>query len=195
MLLKEGQVKILILNVIALSLFIVLFSTKKNYEFLIYVGVIIVLLVLIALTNKKVNYSNGILWGLTLWALMHMSGGGIYIKGVRLYEIILIPLSKAYPILKYDQFVHIIGFGVATILMYELIKPKLKLNNRWVAVSIVVVMAGLGVGALNELLEFIATVLVPETGVGGYVNTSLDLVSDLIGAILAMVIIRLKKWI
>ena len=146
-----------------------------------------------ALTNKKVNYSNGILWGLTLWALMHMSGGGIYIKGVRLYEIILIPLSKAYPILKYDQFVHIIGFGVATILMYELIKPKLKLNNRWVAVSIVVVMAGLGVGALNELLEFIATVLVPETGVGGYVNTSLDLVSDLIGAILAMVIIRLKK--
>jgi|SRR3989344_197049 len=193
MLLKEGQVKILIVNVIALSLFIVLFSTKKNYEFLIYVGVIIVLLVLIALTNKKVNYSNGILWGLTLWALMHMSGGGIYIKGVRLYEIILIPLSKAYPILKYDQFVHIIGFGVATILMYELIKPKLKLNNRWVAVSIVVVMAGLGVGALNELLEFIATVLVPETGVGGYVNTSLDLVSDLIGAILAMVIIRLKK--
>ena len=87
----------------------------------------------------------------------------------------------------------IIGFGVATILMYELIKPKLKLNNRWVAVSIVVVMAGLGVGALNELLEFIATVLVPETGGGGYVNTSLDLVSDLIGAILAMVIIRLKK--
>ena len=46
---------------------------------------------------------------------------------------------------------------------------------------------------INELLEFIATVLVPETGVGGYVNTSLDLVSDLIGAILAMVIIRLKK--
>lgn len=193
MLLKKGQGKILIVNAIALILFTVLFSAKKNYEFLIYVGVIIGILILIVLTNKKVNYSNGVLWGLTLWALMHMSGGGIYIKGVRLYEIILIHLSKAYPILKYDQFVHIIGFGVATVLMYELIKPKLKLNNKWIAVSIVVVMAGLGVGALNELLEFIATVLVPETGVGGYVNTSLDLVADLIGAILALVLIRLKK--
>ena len=31
----------------------------------------------------------------------------------------------------------------------------------------------------------------PETGVGGYVNTSLDLVSDLVGALGALVWIRL----
>ncbi len=193
MLIKRGQTAILLVNLIALLLFTILFSAKKNYEFLIYVGVIVVLLIIIVLTNKKVNYSNGVLWGLTLWALMHMSGGGVYIKGVRLYEIILIPLSEAYSIFRYDQLVHIIGFGVATVLMYELLKPKLKPNCNWAAVSIVIIMAGLGVGALNELLEFIATVLVPETGVGGYVNTSLDLVADLIGAVLALVIIRLKN--
>ncbi len=192
MLIKREQIPILVVNIITIMLFTILFSAKKNYEFLIYVGIIVILLILIALTNKKVNYSNSVLWGLTVWALMHMSGGGIYIRGVRLYETILIPLSKAYPILKYDQFVHIIGFGVATILMYELIKPKLR-SNKWTAISIVVIMAGLGVGALNEILEFIATVLVPETGVGGYLNTTLDLVSDLIGAILAMILIRVKK--
>jgi len=51
-------------------------------------------------------------------------------------------------------------------------------------------MAGLGVGALNEIIEFIIAQIVPETGVGGYLNTSLDLVSNLIGAILAMLYIK-----
>ena len=60
----------------------------------------------------------------------------------------------------------------------------------WTALSVVVVMAGLGVGALNEIVEFAATVVMPETGVGGYINTSLDLVADLIGALAALIYIR-----
>ena len=66
-------------------------------------------------------------------------------------------------------------------------------TKRLTALSIVVVMAGLGVGGLNEIIEFIATVIMPETGVGGYVNTSLDLVADLIGALIALIYIRLQK--
>ena len=65
--------------------------------------------------------------------------------------------------------------------------------KRWVTISILVVMAGFGVGALNEMIEFTATVLVPETGVGGFINTSLDLVSDFVGAVLAMIYIQLRK--
>ncbi len=111
-----------------------------------------------------------------------------------MYGLILVPLSNAYSIFRYDQFVHILGFGIATLLIYVLLKPLLKSNLKsWSALSIVVIMAGFGVGALNEMLEFIVTVFVPETGVGGYINTSLDLVSDLIGAILAMIYIRIKK--
>ncbi|MBI4831526.1 MAG: DUF2238 domain-containing protein [Candidatus Lindowbacteria bacterium] len=140
------------------------------------------------------NYPNDVLWGLTLWALLHMSGGGLYIGGVKLYEIILVPISNEYEIFRYDQFVHIVGFGVATLVMYHLVRPLLKPDvNSSAALSIVVVMAGLGVGALNEIIEFTATVLVPETGVGGYVNTSLDLVSDLLGAILALVVIKMRR--
>jgi uncharacterized membrane protein YjdF len=123
-----------------------------------------------------------------------MSGGGLYINGVKLYEIILVPISSKYEIFRYDQFVHIVGFGVATLVMYHLLRPLLKPDlNKSVALSIVIVMAGLGVGALNEIIEFTATVLVPETGVGGYVNTSLDLVSDLIGSVLALVVIRMRQ--
>jgi hypothetical protein len=76
--------------------------------------------------------------------------------------------------------------------MYYLIKPKLIKNHGWVAIGIVVIMAGLGTGALNEILEFIATVSVPETNVGGYENTSLDLISNLFGAIIAFAYIRWK---
>lgn len=106
----------------------------------------------------------------------------------------IIPIvGQPYNIFKYDQFVHIVGFGVATLALYYLLKPLIKKDNKkWVALSIVVVMAGLGAGALNEIIEFIATVIVPETGVGGYENSSLDLISNLIGAIVAMTYIIIK---
>lgn len=189
--LKKGQKPILIVNVILLVFFMLLFLSRKNYEFLMYVGVIIFFLSVILISNSKVDYSNMTLWGLSIWALLHMSGGGVSINGTRLYEMILIPISETYQIFRYDQFVHIIGFLVATLVMYELIRPKLhKKQDGWIALSIVIVMAGLGVGALNEIVEFSATVILPETGVGGYINTSLDLVSDLIGAIIALIIIR-----
>jgi putative membrane protein len=61
-----------------------------------------------------------------------------------------------------------------------------------IALGIVLVMAGLGMGALNEILEFAVSIWVPQSGVGGYVNTSLDLCANLIGAILALVYIRLR---
>jgi uncharacterized membrane protein YjdF len=189
--LKKGQLPILIINIVFLLIFAIIYISMKNYEFILYIGVIIFFLGLIVATNKRVDYPNAALWGLTLWALMHMGGGSLYIGGTKLYELILIPLSDKYEIFRYDQLVHIVGFAVATVLMFAIIRPLLPEKiERWTAISIVLVMAGLGVGALNEIVEFAATVIVPETGVGGYMNTSLDLVSDLIGAILAIVYIR-----
>jgi uncharacterized membrane protein YjdF len=189
MFLKKEQWKILYINIIALIFFTFLFLSKENYEFLLYIGVIIFFLFVILLTNKKVNYPNSVLWGLTLWSIMHMSGGGLYLGGKKIYELMLIPIvGEPYNIFKYDQLVHMIGFGVATLIMFYILKPHLQKNIKgWVAISIVIVMAGLGVGAFNEIIEFLATVLVPETGVGGYHNTSLDLVANLIGAGGAMV--------
>ena len=49
--------------------------------------------------------------------------------------------------------------------------------------------AGLGFGALNEVVEFAATLLVPETNVGGYRNTGWDLVANLFGATAAVSLI------
>lgn len=189
--LKKSQIPILVVNIIFLLAYLFIFLQRRNYEFISYVGVIVFFGLVVLATNKKVNYPNYLLWGLTLWGFMHMSGGGVIVNGSILYKLILIPITET--IFKYDQLVHIIGFGVSTLLMYHLIKPLLKPKHKWVSLSIVVVMAGLGVGALNEIIEFTLTVLVPETNVGGYLNTSLDLVADLIGALLALIIIRKKE--
>ncbi len=190
MLLKKGQLPILIVNAVSLVFFSFIFLSRRNYEFIIYIGVILFFLFLILYTNNKVNYPNSALWGLTLWSIMHMAGGGIRVGEGVLYGAILLPIvGEPYNILKYDQLVHAIGFGVATLVVYHILKPNLKEKFGWISLSIVVVMAGLGIGALNEIVEFLATVVLPETGVGGYENTGLDLVSNLIGAVVAMVYI------
>ncbi len=192
MLLKPGQRPVLIVNGCILVGFAFFFGTRQNYEFLMYIGVIVFFLGLVLATNRRVAYPTGVLWGLTLWAFLHMAGGSFVINGTLLYHGILVPVSAEYGIFRFDQFVHIVGFGVATLMMHVLLRPLLRADvTRSAALGIVVVMAGLGVGALNEIVEFAATVVVPETGVGGYTNTALDLVADLVGALLALGYLRL----
>ncbi len=189
-LIRKEQVPLLVINILGIILFSIYFIATANQEFLFYVGIILFCLGCIIFTNNKVQYPNHLLWGLTLWAFMHMAGGSINVRGSLLYNLILIPISETLGVFRYDQLVHIIGFCIATLLMYELLTQSLKEPvQRWMTLSIVIVMAGLGVGALNEIIEFIATLLFPRTGVGGYINTALDLVADFIGALIALGII------
>ena len=126
-----------------------------------------------------------------------MCGGGVLFNNgtIKLYAIILIPLSAEYNIFRYDQLVHIVGFAVSTLIMFAILKSHINFKSKGkAALGIVIIMAGLGVGAVNEIIEFTATVLVPDTGVGGYINNSLDLVSDLFGAIIAWAYIVIKKY-
>jgi len=195
MLIKKNQLPILLFTLTYLIISFFIFATKENYEFLMYIGIIILIFALILSTNKKVDYPNFALWGMSIWGLLHMLGGAIITNGSVLYAKVLIPIiGEPYYILRYDQFVHIIGFGVATLIMFVLLKPFLKFPiKNWTSISILTIMAGFGVGALNEMIEFTAVVIMPQTGVGGFINTSLDLVSDFIGASIAMIYIRFKK--
>jgi len=48
----------------------------------------------------------------------------------------------------------------------------------------------MGFGALNEVVEFIATLTIPETNVGDYINTGWDLVYNLLGCGVVAILIR-----
>ena len=187
------EIALLVFNVCTLAAFSMYFISAGNHEFICYAGVVLFFLAVVAGTHLRVHYTFGSLLGLTVWALLHLSGGTFTIGEVRLYEVIPLRLSSTYPILRYDQIVHTWGFGVATYVMFQVLRPILRPDlKRWSALTVIVVMAGLGVGALNEIAEFMVTIAIPENGVGGYVNTGLDLVSNMIGAVLAMACIRWK---
>jgi len=180
---------LIIINSLLLAGFISFYLSKANYEFVVYVGIIALLAILVVYSHVKyINYTKATLIGLTIWSAMHLSGGGVSVQGGRLYELMLIPMSDKLPIFRYDQLAHIVGFFVATLVAYCLIRKFTghKIPNT-ISFAIVVIMAGLGFGALNEILEFIVSYNVPNTGVGGYINNSLDLCSDLIGAFLGWV--------
>jgi len=160
------------------------FVSRQNYEFVIYILVIITYILLVVISIKKIKYTTAALVGLTVWSALHLAGGGFSVGNGRLYDVILLPLSADYPVFRYDQLVHILGFGAATLVAFSLLRDLLNSNaTRSIAFRIVLVMTGLGMGALNEILEFGVNIIVPESGVGGYVNTSLDLCSDLVGSI------------
>ena len=191
---REGQKALLAFNVMSLCLFGFFFLEAGNLEFVLYEGVIVFFMVLIAATDPKVLYPKGLLWGLTLWAQMHLAGGGLFLGGAKLYEKVLVPLVGApYWIFRYDQLVHVVGFGFCTLLAWHLLRPRLArpdLPPRG-GLAFLLVLAGLGFGAVNEIVEFASTVLLERTGVGGYVNNALDLVADLAGALLALAWLRL----
>lgn len=190
---KKEHIVLLLINVALISGFGLLFLSRLNYEFIIYVGVIIFFLCLVVISIKKVDYTLGALVGLTVWSALHLAGGGVTIGEGRLYDVMLIRLSETYPVWRYDQLVHVWGFGASTLVAFCLLEDHLKTPvGSPVALSIVLVMAGLGMGALNEILEFMVSNCVPQSGVGGYMNTSLDLCADLIGAILGLLYIRFR---
>jgi hypothetical protein len=171
-------------------------TRTSNSEFLLYIGVMVVLFALVAWLHARIHISQGALWCLSMWGFLHMAGG-------------LVPVPASWPIegdtrvlyswwlipglLKYDMMIHAYGFGITTWVCWQglsaamrplgAVRPTFGLLTLCVA-------AGMGFGALNEIVEFVATLTVPETNVGGYLNTGWDLVSNFVGSTLAAIVIR-----
>ncbi len=185
---------ILWFNLAYMAAFTAYYVMRHNFEFLLYIGVMIFFFALIFATLPKSKFDAPLLWCLSAWGLLHMAGGGMRVGSDVLYGVILLPLISRGELilLRYDQVVHCFGFGVTTLVGYHLLKPCLKVEaNRGVA-YLILLGFGMGMGALNEVVEFLATVFIPNTGVGGYVNTGLDLIFNLIGATIAIMIIHLR---
>lgn len=173
-----------------------------NREFILYIGVMLFLIAAVVGVHTRVVFSSPLLWALSVWGALHMAGG-------------LVPVPEGWPIngdirvlyslwfvpgrLKYDQVVHAYGFGVTTWACWQALQAHLAaregIDRREIAPAlgplVLCAAAGLGFGAANEVVEFIATLTVPETNVGGYENTGWDLVANSVGAITAATLIGL----
>ncbi len=167
---------------------------KGNWEFLTYIIVMIIMIIGVAYLHARVVLSKSVLWCLSVWGLLHMMGGLVPVPDTWpiagrhhvLYSLWLVP-----DFLKYDQVVHAYGFGIATWVSWQGLRSALgeKIYPTFGLLTLCVA-AGSGFGALNEVIEFAATLILEDTNVGDYSNTGWDMVSNLIGAIVAAVIIR-----
>lgn len=167
------------------------FTLAGNEEFLLYVAQMVVILIVIALTINKTQFSIYILSGLSVWGALHMAGGGVPYGDSVLYAMPIwhgVDIGDTY-IFKYDQFVHAFGFGVATFAVYHTLRRAMGIIAPRISFIVISVFAGMGLGAINEMIEFIPAVFVEGNGVGGYFNTALDLYFNALGAIIAGFII------
>jgi hypothetical protein len=166
--------------------------TGGNWEFVVYITVVAGLGLLVLAIRRRAGFTYGLLWALSIWGLLHVIGG-------------LVPVPHDWPIagtkrvfyswwiipglLKYDNPVHAYGMGVATWACWQGLRTATGLRTPTAGTLAIAALAGIGLGALNEVVEFIATLFL-DTNVGGYRNTGFDLIYNTVGAVIAAYVIR-----
>ncbi|MCA9311318.1 MAG: hypothetical protein KDA21_08945 [Phycisphaerales bacterium] len=178
----------------------VLAVSRDNLEFLFYIAIVVLLCLGVLIMHWRVRLTTPLLACLSAWALLHMAGGLIPVPAswpingdVRvLYSWWIIPVGDGG--LKYDHVIHAYGFGVSTWLCWQGLGSLVRASGGRVRPTsgplLLSVLAACGLGAFNEIVEFVAT-RITDTNVGGYVNTGWDLVANLTGATAAACLIRL----
>ncbi len=173
---------------------------QGNWEFLYYSAWLVVFAMGVLVLDARVRLPFVVYWGLTLWCLAHLAGGIMPIpesfaepgRPPNLYNLRVAAWAP-----KYDQVVHCLGFLVATLCAWCGLRARVleagstpqgqtaAARRVGLGLFLAVVLMGMGLGAMNEVIEFVATRIMPWTNVGGYENTGWDLVSNLVGCLIA----------
>ena len=188
---KRSEWAVLVFTLAYAAGFGLWFLSIGNYEFIWYLLTMAALIALVGVNLRKADIPPALLWALSVWGLAHMAGGGVPVGGSVLYNMMVLPIGGTgeMAILKYDQIVHAYGFGTTAWLLWHLMRRNYPGVSWGWTLYVYPALAAMGLGATNEIVEFIAVLGIADTNVGGYYNTALDLVFNAGGAVLAMVIL------
>jgi putative membrane protein len=165
------------------------FLQALHYEFVSYAVPIAMVTALLFGTLKWSRFSTGIIIGVTLWGILHMLGGSVTTSDGVLYAWRMIEIFDGggeFYILKYDQFVHAFLYSVVGLMFFHLLRNVVGIKSHVGFIAATAIFAAAGFSIINEIVEFLAVVNLPETGVGGYHNTVLDMIFNLMGATIAV---------
>lgn len=177
-------------------------AVLDNTEFVFYIAVMLVLMASVGATHWRLILPAGMLAALSAWGLLHMAGGLVPVpeswpiagdqRVLYSWQIVMLP---GWGWLKYDQVVHAYGFGVTTWLCWSCLARWMVARDLVprpsLGLLVLCIAAGCGFGAFNEVVEYAATTFT-TTNVGGYENTARDLVSNLVGSVVAAMMIRVR---
>jgi hypothetical protein len=166
--------------------FLALGLMTDNNQVLFYATIMAILFGLVGFWDSRRHFSSAVITGLALWGALHMAGGMVPLPDDRvLYNLWILPF------LRFDHLVHVFGFGFAGLALWESVRPSLE--PTLVSGAFIAFIGGVGFGAINEMFEFLATRVVPDTNVGDFENTGWDLVANTIGAAVAALWVR-RRW-
>lgn len=162
------------------------YISRGNYEFIAYLGVTVVIGVLVIGTVRQSGIDRLALWLLSGWGLLHMLGGIVPVGDTVLYGWRIYPFidhGGDYYILKMDQVIHFYGFFTAAMVMHQLFAKRARGGVHPGMLIFFATMGGLGLSAVNEIIEFLAYLNIAETGVGDLYNMGFDLIFNAAGAL------------
>lgn len=194
--LSAAEVAVIVFTAGYMAISLLASALLKNQEFVFYFVVMCLLIGAVGAVHLRVRLHVGALWGLSIWGLAHMAGG-------------LMPIPASWPIhgeshvlynwwlvpglLRYDQVVHAYGFGLVTWICWQGLRGAFAARGvsvrPTIGLLVLCVAGGMGFGAANEVVEFIATLTLPGTNVGGYANTGWDLVANFVGCLISATMI------
>ncbi len=163
-------------------LFLIISLSNQNYEYIYYNLFMVAGFLILFVYYEKIHLKAPLLAGLIILAFLHLAGGNIVIKGLKLYQTSVL-------ILPYDKIVHVFGAFVITLIAYNFIQESLvkKDRRKTILIGFIVLMIGIGLGAIVEIVEFLATLFFQNTIVGDYANNAADLVANSLGALIAVI--------
>jgi hypothetical protein len=178
----RAHVSMLVTGAVAFIAFDGAAALRGDASALSYALVMAILFAVVATADRWVGFTTPLLWCMVAWVTLHLAGG-LVVTGP--HHAVLYNQPLGIPGLHYDRLVHAFGFGTATVACWQALRRYPPAPVPTAGLVVLAALAGLGLGALNETVEFLITRVQSSTSIGGYVNTGFDLISNTIGATIA----------
>jgi hypothetical protein len=174
---QRGPVAVLVAGTVVL-LALGIATGQANWP--VYAVVVLGGAAVVTRIHARVGLSTTTIWGLVAFALGHVAGGMVPVGDGVLYQLWLIDGT-----LRYDNLQHAVGFGFVGRAIWETLQHRLAPSDddRPGIAMWIVVLGASAAGAVNEIAEYLLTLVLPEHQVGGYDNTARDLVANLVGGL------------
>lgn len=166
--------RFVVLNLILLMVMSVAVYTRRQPEYLYYVGVFVAFALVGWHALRQYEYPAWLLVALEIGILAHFAGGLIPVQGDPLYEYVFLAG------IGYDDFVHFYNSAVIVLIVRQVLHQADARIGRYEWLLLVLVV--LGIGAAWEVIEFAASRIFPSTLVGDYANNMADMLANGLGA-------------